>query len=322
MHVICSIFIILFAGRCPSYADPALCATIFNYSVAVPFEFYNNYPDNNSLLNNAEFKTCMQSALNNEEFDLKNHADDSDHTVPKWICMFCDTCNINYDVATMHLKGGAFDAFSKESLHNKSVHAGKHIVNNILPKLLDNLTIKTHEFCQMMNYEQDACKYYWSQCVNANNLDSFVQCLNEESEENHNDISTSLITSHGPMATIDVSDIFYDLSGDNRLENYEIANQLFKCCFTLYLHRANGEEIFNLHKRITGEKFALGCKGISIRHINELGNDGNKLMTAHTCAKSLELHINEGHIDAILSSFDAFRAAINSQFTGMVFNFS
>ena len=39
-----SIFILIFTSRHPSLADPALCATVFNYSETILFEFCKKIP--------------------------------------------------------------------------------------------------------------------------------------------------------------------------------------------------------------------------------------------------------------------------------------
>ena len=62
-----SICILTFSGRCPSLADPTLCATALNYSENMPFEFYEKHPNLHTFLNNQEFRAHVGSLKNNDD---------------------------------------------------------------------------------------------------------------------------------------------------------------------------------------------------------------------------------------------------------------
>ena len=54
-----SIFIFIFTGRYPSSADPALFATVFNYSEIIPFEILQKIPKPIHILSNQ----CLDHVL-------------------------------------------------------------------------------------------------------------------------------------------------------------------------------------------------------------------------------------------------------------------
>ena len=95
---------------------------------------------------------------------------------------------------------------------------------------------------------------------------------------------------------------------------------LAKLFFAIYLVKANEEEIFLLHKHITGEDYALGYRGISINYIYYPNNPPRTFMNAHTCFKTLELFIHVNQLDITLVSFECFREAVNGQLTGIVYS--
>ena len=65
-----TIFILFFTGRCPCLADPSLCATIFNYSEIIPVEFYDNYHNLYSFLDNHDLQTYIRS-LHNDNIQFR-----------------------------------------------------------------------------------------------------------------------------------------------------------------------------------------------------------------------------------------------------------
>ena len=63
-----------------------------------------------------------------------------------------------------------------------SINLGAYIVERVLERILDRLDNKANEFYQMMNYDNNICKYYWAYYKIVDNLESFLQCLNEQSK--------------------------------------------------------------------------------------------------------------------------------------------
>jgi len=84
-----TIFTLMFTGRCPSLADPTLCASIFNYSENIPINFYDKYPNLHSFLNNPEFESYLDSIKNKECHNLSDYSNHHDESIPKMLCDFC-----------------------------------------------------------------------------------------------------------------------------------------------------------------------------------------------------------------------------------------
>ena len=58
------------------------------------------------------------------------------------------------------MQNGSFENMCKEKHCQQSVIVGRYIVDNFLQDVLENLSIRAHEFCLMINYEVDICEYY------------------------------------------------------------------------------------------------------------------------------------------------------------------
>ena len=54
---------------------------------------------------------------------------------------------------------------------NESLNIGRYLVGNMLESVLENLSIKLYEFCQMINYETNICDYYWAYYTKLNSLE-------------------------------------------------------------------------------------------------------------------------------------------------------
>ena len=134
-------FMLLFAGRCPSFADPTLCASIFNYSEKIPFNFYENYPNLHSFLNNQELNAYIESIKNNDNFNLGDFSNHSNDELPKMLCDFCEQCNMNFNIATHHMQNVSFQNHCKQIHCNQSAIVGKCIVDNCLQNALEDLEI-------------------------------------------------------------------------------------------------------------------------------------------------------------------------------------
>ena len=82
----------------------------------------------------------------------------------------------------------------------------------------------------------------------------------------------------------------------NNIELVESKNVklLFKIFFTIYLVKADVEQIFLLHKHITGKDCSLGYRDIAINYIYYDTSPLLAFIIAHTCFKSLDLliHVN------------------------------
>ena len=154
------IFILIFTGQCPSLADPSLCATIFNYSEFMPIEFYDNYHNLYSFLDNPEFQTYIRSLQNDNTFNLSDYSNAPDDTWPKILHNFCEQYNINVHLAIHHLQNGSFESMCDQKYCEDSVNVSRYIVDNWLEEILGNLDIKPYEFCQMVNYDINICTYY------------------------------------------------------------------------------------------------------------------------------------------------------------------
>ena len=316
-----SIFILMFTGRCSSLADPTLCASIFNYSEIIPLDFYDKYPNLYSFLDNARFTTYIGSLENDTNFNVMDFSNDEDHTWSKILYNFCEQCEINFSSATFHLKKGSFYAICKEKYCSDSVNIGSYIVDNYLENVLDNLSIKAHEFCQMVNYDTDVKDFYWEHYVKVKTLDQFMNCLTTLSKGRFDRHVRKLENSFGNINEIQDFSIVRDrVMNNSELEESKKVKLLVKLFFTIYLLKANDEEIFLLYKHITGEDYDLGYKGISISYVYYPIIIPDTFMKAHTCFKSLDLLIHVNQLDVILITFENFRAAVNSQLRGVAYN--
>ena len=316
-----TIFILFFTGRCPCQADPSLCATIFNYSEIIPVEFYDNYHNLYSFLDNHDLQTYIRSLHNDNTFNLEDYYNDADTTLPKILYDFCEQCNINIHLATYHLQNGTFENLCKQKYCEDSVNVGRYIVDNWLEEVFGHLNIRCYEFCQMVNYDTNISTYYWSHYEKVDTLEKFLLCLKTECETDFNREVGKIEQNFGPVHQIhDLSILRNRIMRNRSLEEPDKAKQLFKYYFTLCLLKATGEEIYLLYKYITGENYALGYKGVSINYSEHYTTSPNNFMVAHTCFKSLELKIHVNQIDIILLSFESFREAVNSQFSGNAYN--
>ena len=154
------IFILIFTSRCPSLAKSALCATIFNYSKIISFEFYETYPNLHTFLNIPMFGPCIRSLENNEIFNLHDYSNHWDQSLPKILYDFCEQYEIDYNIATYHLQNGFFYNMCKEKYYNESMNIGRYLVDNMIENVLENLSIKPYEFYQIINYNTNICEYY------------------------------------------------------------------------------------------------------------------------------------------------------------------
>ena len=200
--VLGSIFILMFTGRCPSLADPTLCASIFNYSEILPIEFYEKYPNLCTFLDNPMFQTYIRSLENNETFNLIDFSNNDEESLPKMLHNFCEQFEIDYNIATYHLQNGSFFTMCKEKYCNESVTIGSYIVDNILETVFDNLSIKPYEFCQMVNYDTDVKDYYWAHYMKVNSLDQFLNYLKTECANKIQRQIIKLEQSFGPINLI------------------------------------------------------------------------------------------------------------------------
>ena len=177
-------FTSLFTGRCPSFADPTLCASIFNYSEKMPFNFYELCPNLHSFLNNHELNAHAESMKDNDNFNLGDFSNHSDDALPKTLCDVCEQHNIDFNIATCHMQNGSFQNLCKQIYCNQSVIVGKHMV--------EDLEISPCEFCQMTNHDAKTCEHHWAHCVKVSTLDEFVKCLKSRSEKNVNRLTQRL----------------------------------------------------------------------------------------------------------------------------------
>ena len=219
------------------------------------------------------------------------------------------------------MKNGSFQNMCKQIYCNESVIVGREIVENGLQKVLENLEISTWEFCQMINYDTTICEHCWAHCVKVNTLKELFKCLKEESEKKMQRLIDEITGKHGIASEInDLTIIRTDAMENVNLDLSDKVEKIFKCFFVACLMKASEEEIYSLHKHITGENHTLGCNCVSIDfRVCEITPPPN-FMNAHTCFNELDLMIHTSQLDTILSSFEMFRESVNSQFAGVAHN--
>ena len=100
----------------------------------------------------------------------------------------------------------------------------------------------------------------------------------------------------------------------NNIELVESKNVklLFKIFFTIYLVKADVEQIFLLYKHVTSEGYSISYRDISINYIYHDTSLLRALMIACECFKLLDLLIHANQLNVILINFEILREAANS----------
>ena len=89
--------------------------------------FIKDYDNNNNIL------------LNNTSYVLEI------------ICKFCETYDIDINLATYYLHNSSLETMYSEKYYEDLVNIGRYIVQHVLESIFKPLDIKPYEFCQIIN---------------------------------------------------------------------------------------------------------------------------------------------------------------------------
>ena len=92
---------------------------------------------------------------------------------------------INYEIASDQLRYGNFMSNRKKFYFKKSIDAAKEVLEHHFKQTLSSLSILSHEFCQMLNYNVNPIDFYWQHFEKIDTIESLVSCFDAKTDNDY-----------------------------------------------------------------------------------------------------------------------------------------
>ena len=92
---------------------------------------------------------------------------------------------INYEIASDQLRDDTFMNNYKKLCFKKSVDVAKDVLKCHIKQILSSLSITSHEFCQILNYDVNLIDFFWQNFEKFDTIESLVSCFDAKTDEDY-----------------------------------------------------------------------------------------------------------------------------------------